>query len=83
MFSIKLHRKVNWLHKRVKYIDILSENQMKIMDLISQNPEITKKQLSTQVGISTTAIDKNIEKLKKTNLLDRQGSDKKGKWFIM
>jgi ATP-dependent DNA helicase RecG len=56
---------------------------MKIMDLISQNPEITKKQLSTQVGISTTAIDKNIEKLKKTNLLDRQGSDKKGKWFIM
>ncbi len=82
MFSVKLHRKVNWLHKRVKYIDILSENQMKIMDLISQNPVITKNTLSSKIGISTTSIDNNIEKLKELDLLVRIGSRKEGSWFL-
>ncbi len=82
MFSIKLHRKVNWLHKRVKYIDILSENQMKIMDLIFENPDITKNNLSSKIGISTTSIDNNIEKLKELDLLLRIGSRKEGSWFL-
>jgi len=82
MFSIKLHRKVNWLHKRVKYIDILSENQLKIMDLIFENPIITKNTLSSKIGISTTSIDNNIEKLKELDLLVRIGSRKEGSWFL-
>ncbi len=83
MFSVKLHRKVNWLHKRVKYIDILSENQMKIMDLIFENPEITKLILSDSINVGATTIDNNIKKLKDLNLLKRIGSDKTGKWIII
>lgn len=82
MFSLKLHRKINWQHKRVKYIDILSENQMKIMDLIYENPVITKNTLSSKIGISTTSIDNNIERLKELDLLVRIGSRKEGSWFL-
>jgi ATP-dependent DNA helicase RecG len=83
MFSIELHRKVNWLHKREKYIDILSENQLKIMDLIFENPEITKLILCDSINVGITTIDNNIKKLKDLNLLKRFGSDKTGKWIII
>ena len=34
------------------------------------------------IGISTTAIDKNIETLKKKNIIERVGSDNRGYWKI-
>lgn len=83
MFSILLHRPVNWSKKREKFIDILTENQMKIMDLIADNPNITKNTLSAEVGISTTAIDNNIGKLRELRILERSGGRKKGSWVIM
>jgi len=56
---------------------------MKIMDLIFENPEITKLILSTSINVGTTTIDNNIKKLKDLNLLKRIGSDKTGKWIII
>lgn len=83
MFSIVLHRPVNWSKKREKFKELLTENQMKIMDLIADNPAITKNTLSAKVGISTTAIDNNIGKLRKLGILDRSGGRKKGSWAIL
>jgi len=83
MFSILVHRPVYWSKKREKLIDILTENQMKIMDLIADNPVITKKVLSSTIGVGSTTIDNNIKKLKDMELLERIGSDKKGKWIIL
>ena len=42
----------------------LVENQLKIILLIREKPEITIKELSEILKISTTAIDKNIQKFK-------------------
>jgi len=83
MFSVTFRRPVDWNRKREKFLDILSGNQMKIMDLIDDNPTITKNALSAEVGISTTAIDNNIEKLRELGLLQRRGARKKGRWIIM
>lgn len=83
MFSVIFNRPVNWSKKREKYLEILSENQMKILDLISENPEITKKVLSSTMKVGSTTIDNNIKKLKDLALLKRIGSDKKGKWVIL
>ncbi|MBW6536854.1 MAG: putative DNA binding domain-containing protein [Mariniphaga sp.] len=83
MFSIVLHRPVNWSQKRSKFLNRLTENQMKIMDLIAENPGITKKILSAKLQVGTTTIDNNIRKLKESNLLSRTGSDKTGKWVIL
>jgi ATP-dependent DNA helicase RecG len=83
MFSIVLHRLVNWSKKREKFKELLTENQIKIMDLIADNSVITKKVLSSTIGVGSTTIDNNIKKLKDMELLERIGSDKKGKWIIL
>ena len=58
-------------------VDGLVESQRKIIKLIKANPRISKKEMAEQVGISTTAIDKNISMLKERELLRRIGI---GEW---
>ncbi len=66
-----------------KLVEGLVESQKKIIKLIEENPYISKSELSKKVGISTTAIDKNILKLKDKGLLKRVGPDKGGHWEII
>ena len=61
----------------------LTENRMKIISEIRNNPNITKEQLSINIGISTTAIDKNLEYLKVHNYIERVGSKKTGYWKVI
>ena len=63
-------------------VERLVESQKKIVDLIKQNPDISKKEMSKSIGISTTAVDKNIEILKKKNIIRRIGGAKGGRWEI-
>ncbi len=64
-------------------VEKLVENQKKIIKLIKDNSAISKKELSHKIGISTTAIDKNISQLKKKGLLRRIGPDKGGHWEVV
>ena len=64
-------------------VDGLAESQKQIVYLITQNPKISIKEMSNQIGISTTAIDKNITTLKDKKIIERIGSGKAGKWVIM
>ena len=61
----------------------LGENELKILELISNNNHISAKELSQNIGISETAVENNIAKLKKKALLRRVGPDKGGRWEIM
>ena len=63
-----------------RLVDRLVESQKKILDLVKMDPYISKKELSDKIGISTTAIDKNIKTLKQKGLLKRIGPDKGGYW---
>ena len=64
-------------------VERLAESQKRILILIKENPYISKKELSKTIGISTTAIDKNITRLKKEGLLRRIGPDKGGYWEVV
>ena len=66
-----------------KLVERLVESQQRILELTKENPYISKKELSEIIGISTTAIDKNIQQLKKKGLLKRIGPDKGGYWEIV
>ena len=66
-----------------RLVEGLVGNQKKIIKLIKDNSAISKKELSHKIGISTTAIDKNISQLKKKGLLRRVGPDKGGHWEII
>jgi ATP-dependent DNA helicase RecG len=61
----------------------LAESQKKILTLVQAKPNISKKDLAAAVGISTTAIDKNISALKAKGLLKRVGPDKGGHWALL
>ncbi|MEA3342532.1 MAG: HTH domain-containing protein, partial [archaeon] len=60
----------------------LGENETKILDMILKNKYISAKQLSESIGISTTAIENNIAKLKQKRLLKRVGPAKGGYWEV-
>lgn len=47
-----------------KLVEGLAENQKKILRLIARNPHLSKNAMAESLGISTTAIDKNLAKLK-------------------
>ncbi|NKQ38883.1 MAG: winged helix-turn-helix transcriptional regulator, partial [Methanosarcinales archaeon] len=61
----------------------LAKNQLAIYQYMAKNPYITKRELSIKLKISTTAIDKNILKLKNLKLIKRIGPAKGGHWEII
>lgn len=61
----------------------LVESQLKILILICEKPEISKRELAEVLGISTTAIDKNIAKLKSLGILARVGPYRGGHWEVV
>jgi len=66
-----------------RLVEGLVDSQKQILILISENHRISKSKMSKHIGISTTAIDKNISALKKKGLIIRIGSDKNGHWKII
>ena len=65
-----------------RLVEGLVDSQKKLVRLMVDNPSISKKEISECIGISTTAIDKNIASLKKKNIIARVGSDKGGTWQV-
>ena len=59
------------------------KNNVKILNIIAQNANISTQQLSELVGISTRAVAKHIAKLQADKLLKRVGSKKEGHWEVI
>ncbi|MBR6367688.1 MAG: winged helix-turn-helix domain-containing protein [Bacteroidaceae bacterium] len=53
-----------------------------ILQLIKDNPSITRKVLSETLGISTSAIQKHIDRLKAEGIIVRNGGDRGGSWEV-
>jgi ATP-dependent DNA helicase RecG len=61
----------------------LSENQLKIIELIKVDKYISAKMIAENIEISSRKVEENISKLKKLNLLKRIGPAKGGYWEII
>lgn len=61
----------------------LSNNQVRILNLIQENPHISRNELSKKIGLSETSIYNNIQKLKAQGFIERIGADKNGYWKIL
>ena len=59
-----------------------SETTLKILELIKQNPKISRKELCGELGINPSAVQKHIEKLKEANKIERIGGAKGGEWRV-
>ncbi len=60
----------------------LNEIQLKIIELIKENNKITQIEMASFINVSRDVIKRNIAILKKENILEREGSTKKGRWII-
>jgi ATP-dependent DNA helicase RecG len=61
----------------------LGENRLEIIKLMQANQQISIAELSRQIGISTTAIERNIKYLKEKEIIKRVGAAKGGHWEVI
>lgn len=63
--------------------ETVGENGLKILQLISNNPFITRSELSEEIGLSVRGIEWNLLQLREKGILKRMGATKKGYWKIV
>lgn len=77
-----LKRKVGRKGWEKKLGEKVGRNAQKILNLMLEKKDITIRELSETINISTTAVENNIKKLQEKGLLERVGSDKGGHWEV-
>ena len=80
MSPLNLPKKGEWTRVGKKVGRKLGESEEKILGIINKDKFVTISELSKSLNISTTAIEKNIAKLKEKGLLKRVGPAKGGHW---
>ena len=66
------------------YPNKITKVQEKILNVIQMHPEITVKEISLLINeIKYDAIRWNIQELKNKGILKREGTTRKGRWFIL
>lgn len=85
--SIRVTIPFNFVHQpevrdkaRDKVRDTLNQTQQKMLELIRDNPSITRPRLMVELRLGETAVQNNISFLKKSGYIQRVGSNKKGYW---
>lgn len=61
----------------------LTDTQMKILELMKENPFITRNELAEKIGITPDGIKYHLDLLRKKEIIKREGSTKKGIWKIL
>lgn len=59
-----------------------SEPQTKLLEMISNNPLISKKEIAEKLNVSPSTVKRLITALREQGKLDYEGSSKKGTWII-
>jgi len=61
----------------------LGENEVHILEMMINDAQTTIEKMSKKIGISTTAIENNIKKLKEKGFVERVGPAKGGYWQVL
>jgi len=81
MFTVIFRRPFDFGMWVNKWVNNLSEKQIIILKAIHENLAVKKSALQQLTDFSSTAIDNNLEVLKKEGLLEREGT-KGGVWIL-
>lgn len=81
MFTVTFRRPFDFEMWVNRWVNNLSEKQIIILKAIHENQEVKKSTLQQLTDFSSTAIDNNLEVLKKEGLLERAGT-KGGVWIL-
>ena len=61
---------------------VLNDTQKKIINLLSQNNQLSATKLAEKTGVARRNIEENIKKLREAGILIRHGSPKSGYWEV-
>ena len=61
----------------------LSKTAANIYKMIYADNYITRSEIANRIGISVTAVQKHINKLKSLRFIDRDGSTGHGNWIVI
>jgi len=61
----------------------LSDNALKIIDIIKNNSSVTANEMADLIKTSTRTVDRAIKELRDNNIIIREGSLKTGYWKII
>lgn len=81
----------NWINvmsdqmgnKNDKKTKPLNKTQSSILDIIRDNPNISKSQIAEKIGKGKTTVDKGIAFLRDNGYIEHEGSRKFGYWKIL
>lgn len=59
-----------------------NEPQTKLLEIISNNPAISKKEIAEMLNVSPSTVKRLITALREQGKLDYEGSSKNGTWII-
>lgn len=62
-------------------VESLTDRQRDILEIIIDNPKISRKQLAEELKINKSAVQKHIDTLKKKNIIERDSATT-GQWII-
>ncbi len=68
--------------KAMKKSDEIAERTELVFAAISEKPDITVKELVSQLGITQKQTENALKKLKESNRIHREGNTRSGKWVI-
>ena len=60
----------------------LSEREKKILELLRQDPTLTRAKMAVILGCSDATIKRALGSMVQKNVIRRIGSNKKGEWII-
>lgn len=61
----------------------LSEREVKILDLIKEKSNLTRKDMAERLGCSEPTVKRSLQKMGDRGVIKRIGSNKKGEWIVI
>lgn len=66
----------------VQTVYTLLETELSIVSLMKKEPEISQKTIADELGLNYNTVKYNVTKLKRMNVIEREGSSQKGHWLV-
>ena len=83
-FRVNMYRKSIIGEKQVTDVtEKVTGIEVKILELISNDPAITTSKLANMLFVTRKTISTHMKIMKKNNVIERIGSDRKGYWKIL
>ena len=61
----------------------LSEREVKILDLIKEKSNLTRKDMAERLGCSESTVKRSLQEMVDRGVIKRIGSNKKGEWIVI